>query len=58
MDRYNDGIEPLQNWATEDLVELETLVNAELQDRYRREDDEKEYFGNYRVETDTWMDQS
>jgi hypothetical protein len=38
MERYQySGIEPLENWSTEDLAELETLANAELQERSLQE---------------------
>jgi len=33
FDKYNAGIEPLDNWATEDLVELVELLDQELQSR-------------------------
>lgn len=36
LDKYNMGDEPLENWDTRDLSELESIVNAELQDRYRK----------------------
>ena len=37
LERYAyTGINPLEDWDTEDLVELEGLVNAELQDRAYR----------------------
>lgn len=29
------GVEPLENWDSQDLGELETLINAELQERSR-----------------------
>lgn len=36
LERYvYSGIDPLADWTTEDLAELETLVNAELQERAR-----------------------
>ena len=38
LERYAyTGIDPLEDWSTEDLAELETLVNAELQDRALRD---------------------
>lgn len=37
LERYNDGIEPLESWTTEDLSELEFIVNTELQERYYQE---------------------
>jgi hypothetical protein len=34
LERYAySGIDPLEDWASEDLAELETLINAELQER-------------------------
>lgn len=40
LERYAySGIEPLEDWSSEDLAELETLVNAQLQDRSRVWDD-------------------
>lgn len=40
LERYvYSGIDPLEDWSTEDLAELETLVNAQLQDRSRVWDD-------------------
>lgn len=38
LERYAySGIDPLEDWSTEDLAELETMVNAELQDRSLRD---------------------
>lgn len=34
IDRYNAGVEPLENWATADIVEAVRLLDAELQRRY------------------------
>ena len=35
MDKYEyRGVEPLENWDSQDLSELETLINAELQERH------------------------
>lgn len=37
LERYAySGIDPLQDWETSDLSELETLINAELQERASR----------------------
>lgn len=36
LDKYTLGDEPLENWDTRDLSELESIVNAEIQDRYRK----------------------
>ena len=33
LDSYNQGIEPLENWTTEDLVKLATLIDTEIQNR-------------------------
>jgi hypothetical protein len=33
IDKYNQGIEPLENWTTVDLVALIDAVDAELQRR-------------------------
>lgn len=33
LDKYNNGVEPLSNWTTPDLVRLIDAVDAELQDR-------------------------
>lgn len=33
LDKYNDGMEPLENWTTHDLVRLSSVVDAELQVR-------------------------
>lgn len=37
MDDYNSGVEPLENWATGDIVRLINVLDAELQ---RRADEE------------------
>lgn len=34
-DKYNSFTEPLENWETLDLADLEIMVNAELQERER-----------------------
>lgn len=34
MGHYNDGIEPLENWTSEDLLRLRRALDAELQTRY------------------------
>lgn len=39
LDRYNTGIDPLENWLTEDLVHVVELIDAELQ----RRDFEREF---------------
>lgn len=33
MDKYNSGVEPLQNWTTVDIVALIDAADAELQNR-------------------------
>lgn len=33
LDKYNNAIEPLENWTTVDLVRLIDAVDAELQNR-------------------------
>ena len=33
LERYNEGIEPLSSWTTEDLLELVALADAELEQR-------------------------
>lgn len=33
LEKYNSGIEPLQNWTTEDLIALQAAVDGELMDR-------------------------
>lgn len=33
LDKYNNGVEPLSNWTTEDLIKLMDAIDAELQDR-------------------------
>ncbi len=33
LDSYNQGIEPLENWTTEDLVKLAVLIDTEIQNR-------------------------
>lgn len=36
MERYMySGVDPLEDWSTEDLAELEILINSELQERAR-----------------------
>ncbi len=37
MDKYRNGVEPLENWESQDLSQLETLINAELQERHQTE---------------------
>jgi hypothetical protein len=37
LDAYSDGTEPLENWDTQDLSDLQDIVNAELQDRHYRD---------------------
>lgn len=37
LDAYQNGVEPLENWDTQDLSELQDIVNAELQDRHYRD---------------------
>lgn len=43
LDSYSQGDEPLENWDTRDLSELESIVNAEIQDRYRKSQDDLGY---------------
>lgn len=33
LDKYNNAVEPLENWTTVDLVRLIDAVDAELQNR-------------------------
>ena len=33
LDKYSQGIEPLANWTTEDLIAMQTAIDAELMDR-------------------------
>lgn len=33
LDKYNKGLEPLENWITADLVKLIDAADAELQNR-------------------------
>lgn len=33
MDKYNSGIEPLENWTTVDIVKLIDAADTELQNR-------------------------
>ena len=33
MDKYNSGIEPLENWTTTDIVKLIDAADTELQNR-------------------------
>lgn len=33
IDKYSNGLEPLQNWITEDLIALQTAIDGELMDR-------------------------
>lgn len=35
LDRYNTGVEPLDSWDTDDLIELQMAIGAELQERDR-----------------------
>lgn len=34
IDRYNSGVEPLENWTTADIVSAVRLLDAELQRRH------------------------
>jgi len=34
IDRYNAGVEPLENWLTADIVNAIRLLDAELQQRH------------------------
>lgn len=43
LDKYVSGDEPLENWDTRDLSELESIVNAEIQDRYRKSQNDLGY---------------
>lgn len=55
FDRYGrSGVEPFENWLTEDLAELETIVNAELQDRCRRAEP-KESMSEF-MDTNVWFE--
>jgi hypothetical protein len=33
LDKYNNGVEPLSNWITVDLIALLDAIDAELQNR-------------------------
>lgn len=33
LDKYNKGLEPLENWTTADIVKLIDAADAELQNR-------------------------
>jgi hypothetical protein len=33
LDKYNNGVEPLNNWITEDLIKLLDAIDMELQNR-------------------------
>ena len=49
LDKYNEGVEPIENWLTEDLVRVVELIDAELQ----RRDFEREFRSPFDyVETD------
>lgn len=41
LESYSSGFEPLENWDTQDLSELQDIVNAELQDRHYRDLEER-----------------
>ncbi len=34
LDEYNSGVEPIENWGTNDIVEMIRLLDAELQRRH------------------------
>ena len=42
IDRYNAGVEPLENWTTADIVSAIRLLDAELQARYDEEKSSRE----------------
>lgn len=45
FDKYGrQGVEPFENWETEDLAALEVIVNAELQQRCRQVTEEVDDF--------------
>lgn len=33
LDKYSNGIEPISNWITEDLIKLMDAIDSELQNR-------------------------
>lgn len=33
LDKYSNGIEPISNWTTEDLIKLMDAIDSELQNR-------------------------
>jgi hypothetical protein len=43
IDLYNQGLEPLENWATADLVRLQLAVDVELQSRAPQVYDDNEF---------------
>lgn len=45
VERYNRFIEPLENWSTDDLISLQMVLYAELQERDRIA--QNEYFNSY-----------
>lgn len=47
LDKYTLGDEPLENWDTRDLSELESIVNAEIQDRYRQTQESPAYLDTF-----------
>ena len=54
MDKYEvRAIEPLENWETDDLVELQEALRAELQERDRKA--QEEYYEDDKTEEDGWF---
>ena len=47
--KYNNGIEPLRNWNSDDLLELQEAIEAELE--ARDADLQREY---YEAQEDFW----
>lgn len=38
IDKYASGLEPLENWAEEDLERLQAAIEAELRERHPTEE--------------------
>ena len=54
LERYNTGIEPLENWTTENLLDLQVVIRAELEARDRRV--QNEYFDDQAEDDGFWID--
>jgi hypothetical protein len=44
LGHYSSGIEPLESWTTEDLVRLSRALDAELQIRYDKDNQDATHF--------------